>query len=107
VLLPPIRERIAAETTATWLERLEGIPIAPVHDIAQAAAHEQTRATGLLQEIDETTTLALPLSTDGDHVAHRSPPPTLGAHSREVLAELGLSDAEIDGLSASGVTHLA
>jgi crotonobetainyl-CoA:carnitine CoA-transferase CaiB-like acyl-CoA transferase len=106
-LLPPIRERLAAETTATWLDRLDGIPVAPVHDIARTAGHEQTRATGILQELGDATTLALPLETDEERVSHRAPPPTLGAHSREVLRELGLSDGEIDGLSAKGITLLA
>lgn len=106
-LLPPIRERLAAETTATWLDRLDGIPVAPVHDIARAAGHEQTRATGILQELGDATTLALPFETDEERVSHRAPPPTLGAHSREVLRELGLSDGEIDGLSARGITLLA
>jgi crotonobetainyl-CoA:carnitine CoA-transferase CaiB-like acyl-CoA transferase len=106
-LLPPIRERLAADTTATWLARLDGIPVAPVHDIARAAGHEQTRATGILQELGDATSLALPLETDEERVSHRAPPPTLGAHSREVLRELGLSDGEIDGLSAKGITLLA
>ncbi len=106
-LLPPIRERLGAETTATWLDRLDGIPVAPVHDVARAAEHEQTRATGILQELGDATTLALPLETDEERVSHRAPPPTLGAHSREVLRELGLSDGEIDGLSAKGITLLA
>jgi crotonobetainyl-CoA:carnitine CoA-transferase CaiB-like acyl-CoA transferase len=106
-LLTPIRRRMATETTATWLERLDGIPIAPVHDIAEAAAHEQTRTTGILQELGDATTLALPLMTDEERVSHRAPPPTLGAHSREVLAELGLTDEEIDGLSAKRITLLA
>jgi crotonobetainyl-CoA:carnitine CoA-transferase CaiB-like acyl-CoA transferase len=106
-LLPPIRQRLAAETTATWLDRLDGIPVAPVHDIAQAAEHEQTRATGILQELGDATTLALPLETDGERVSHRAAPPTLGEHSREVLRELGLSDEEIDGLSAKQITLLA
>jgi crotonobetainyl-CoA:carnitine CoA-transferase CaiB-like acyl-CoA transferase len=35
---------------------------------------------------------------------HRSPPPTLGQHNREILQnELGLDDAEIDRLEAEGV----
>jgi crotonobetainyl-CoA:carnitine CoA-transferase CaiB-like acyl-CoA transferase len=106
-LLPPIRERLATETTAAWLERLDGIPIAPVHNIAQAAAHEQTRATGILQQLGDAATLALPLMADEERITHRSPPPTLGAHSREVLSELGLTDDEIDGLSAKRITLLA
>jgi crotonobetainyl-CoA:carnitine CoA-transferase CaiB-like acyl-CoA transferase len=33
----------------------------------------------------------------------RMPPPDLGAHTREVLSEAGLSEAEIDALFASKV----
>ena len=52
-------------------------------------------------------TPALPLQIDAEHVAHRLPPPLLGAHSAEVLAELGYSAEEIDALVAAGVTHVA
>ena len=31
------------------------------------------------------------------------PPPLLGQHSREILAEAGLDEAEIDRLAASGI----
>src|SRR4051794_30601834 len=39
-LLLPIRARLAERTSAHWLETLDGIPVAPVQDIAEAAAHE-------------------------------------------------------------------
>jgi crotonobetainyl-CoA:carnitine CoA-transferase CaiB-like acyl-CoA transferase len=106
-LLPPIRARLAARPSAYWLEALDGIPVAPVQDIAHAAAHEQTRATGIIQELAGVETLALPLEIDSERVDHREAPPTLGAHSAEVLAELGYSTAEIDALAATGVTRLA
>jgi len=106
-LLPPIRERLATETTATWLERLDGIPVSPVQTVAEAAAHEQTRATGLLQPLDGVETVGLPLELDGERVLHRGPPPTLGRDSREVLAELGLDADEIDALASAGITRLA
>jgi len=35
-------------------------------------------------------------------VSYRRPPPMLGEHTREVLQELGLDDAAIDALAASG-----
>jgi formyl-CoA transferase/CoA:oxalate CoA-transferase len=106
-LLPPIRARLAERPSAHWLEALDGIPVAPVQDIAQAASHEQTRATGIIQKLAGVETLALPLEIDSERVAHHAAPPTLGAHSAEVLAELGYSAAEIDSLAAAGVTRLA
>jgi formyl-CoA transferase/CoA:oxalate CoA-transferase len=106
-LLPPIRARLAEESSAHWLDVLEGIPVAPVQDIAQAAAHEQTRAVGIVQELAGMETLALPLEIDFERVGHNDAPPTLGAHSADVLAELGYSTEEVDALAAAGVTRLA
>jgi formyl-CoA transferase/CoA:oxalate CoA-transferase len=106
-LLQPIRARLAERPSAYWLDALEGVPVAPVQDIAQAASHEQTRASGIVQEVAGLKTLALPLEIDSERVGHYDAPPTLGAHSAEVLAELGFSAAEIDALAAAGVTRLA
>jgi formyl-CoA transferase/CoA:oxalate CoA-transferase len=106
-LLPLIRERLAKRTSTEWITVLEGIPVAPVQDVAQAAAHEQTRASGIVQELGGNETVALPLQIDGGRVAHRSAAPTLGAHSAEVLAELGYSESELESLAAAGVTRLA
>jgi formyl-CoA transferase/CoA:oxalate CoA-transferase len=105
-LLPLIREPLARRTSAEWLAALEGIPVAPVQDVAQAARHEQTRASGMVQELDGVETVALPLRVDGSRVGHRSVAPAIGAQSAEVLAELGYSADEIDDLAAAGVTRL-
>src|SRR5205085_2129803 len=76
---------------ATWLERLDraGVPAAPVQDVAEVAAHEQTLALGIVQDLAGAPILGLPMSADGDRVLHRSPPPRLGAHSAAILAEAG------------------
>jgi crotonobetainyl-CoA:carnitine CoA-transferase CaiB-like acyl-CoA transferase len=105
-LLPPIRQRLAQRTSAEWLSALEGIPVSPVQNVAEAAQHEQTRASGMLQALDGSETLALPLQIDRERVAHAGAAPTLGAQSGEVLAELGYSESEIESLAAARVTRL-
>jgi crotonobetainyl-CoA:carnitine CoA-transferase CaiB-like acyl-CoA transferase len=39
----------------------------------------------------------------GPELFHANPAPTLGQHNHELLAELGLSPAEIADLEANGV----
>jgi crotonobetainyl-CoA:carnitine CoA-transferase CaiB-like acyl-CoA transferase len=47
--------------------------------------------------------LGLPFQLSETPSSIRRPPPALGAHTHDVLLELGLSDAEIDELSRRGV----
>jgi crotonobetainyl-CoA:carnitine CoA-transferase CaiB-like acyl-CoA transferase len=107
-LVKALGERFRTAERAAWLERLAaaGVPAAPVQDTAEVAAHEQTQATGMLQRLGDLTTVALPLSFDGERMRHHSPPPRLGAHSAEVLAEAGYSEAEIEELAATGIVRL-
>ena len=102
-LLPPIRDRLAERPSAEWLRILEGIPVAPVQDLAEVARHEQVRAVGMIDEVDGVKTVGVPLQIDGRRLAHDAGPPALGRHSTEVLAEAGYSEAEIATLVAEGV----
>jgi crotonobetainyl-CoA:carnitine CoA-transferase CaiB-like acyl-CoA transferase len=102
-------ERLAEETRATWVERLDeaGVPAAPVQDVSEVAAHEQTRALGILQQLGGILVPAPSLSVDAERVLHRSAPPPVGAHTVGVLAEAGYSEAEIAELAAAGAVAIA
>jgi crotonobetainyl-CoA:carnitine CoA-transferase CaiB-like acyl-CoA transferase len=86
-----IGESLSRETRAFWQERLQahGVACAPIQDVAELYAHEQTRALGILGKSaeDEIALVGLPLSFDG----HRPPPlgsaPDIG-QDNDRLAEL-------------------
>jgi formyl-CoA transferase/CoA:oxalate CoA-transferase len=102
-LLPPIRARLAERSSAEWLETLDGIPVAPVQDLAEVGRNEQVRAVGMIEQLGGFETVAMPLQIDGERQVHNTAAPLLGRNSAEVLGELGYSDKEIATLVADGV----
>jgi crotonobetainyl-CoA:carnitine CoA-transferase CaiB-like acyl-CoA transferase len=105
-----LAERFRTDDVGSWLAALDaaGVPAAPVQNLAEVVAHEQTRALGLLQPLPHRAIpgqrlVGLPLSVGGERVRHRSPAPALGEHSRVLLAEAGYAEEEIEGLRAARV----
>jgi crotonobetainyl-CoA:carnitine CoA-transferase CaiB-like acyl-CoA transferase len=97
----------AARPVAAWLETLRRhrVPAAPPADLATALA--QARARGQVAALPAGAygpleTVAAPLLFDDRRPLPHRPPPALGEHTREVLAEAGLRPAEIRALLASG-----
>jgi crotonobetainyl-CoA:carnitine CoA-transferase CaiB-like acyl-CoA transferase len=107
-LVETLSERLREDTRSGWLTKLAHaqVPAAPVQDIGEVAADAQTEAVGLLQRLDGFTTLGPAFSVDGERPAYAAPPPALGAHSREVLAEAGYSTGAIETLAAEGIVRL-
>ncbi len=105
-LAPIIRSR----TSADWLSRLEaaGVPAGPVLDVAEMHRDPQTLARGMVTKAPHTK--LGPVKTLGAPVKFSATPggvtrgaPLLGEHTREVLAEYGYGDDEIDALICDGV----
>ncbi|HYZ54420.1 MAG TPA: CaiB/BaiF CoA-transferase family protein [Streptosporangiaceae bacterium] len=111
------RDRLIAELTATlrdrdsgeWSKRLAdaGIPAAPIASAAEALADQQVLARDMIAEFDHPSgrvrTAGSPIKLSDTPVSYRLPPPTLGQHTDEVLAELGYQTADIDAMRAAGV----
>ena len=106
-----IDTELAKESSAYWLEKLSaaGIPALPVQSIADLRTDEHLRAVALFEDVDHPTAgpLRLPgLATQfSDTPCSREtrPAPLLGQHGPEVLAEAGMTAAEIDELRAAGI----
>lgn len=115
------------KTTQEWLEVFEGsgMPYAAVNDIAGTMRHEHGKSSSLSFPTTMLTTLAVlarDMVKEVDHPACgpiklvntpvkfsestpgiRTPPPTLGQHTSEVLLQLGYSEAEVEEFKTKGV----
>jgi crotonobetainyl-CoA:carnitine CoA-transferase CaiB-like acyl-CoA transferase len=111
-LRPRIDQALATKTSAEWTRLLgeAGVPAGPVNTVPEALAHPQVAARDMLVELDHPvagtlTTLGSPVKLSGNPPAYRKPPPTLGQHTDEILAELGLTAEEIAALHESDVVR--
>ena len=102
-----VRPYFARRSSADWLARLEaaGVPAGPVLDINQMHRDVQVLAREMVVEVrhpkaGKVKTLGLPVKFSDTPGAVAGSAPTLGQHSREVLAEYGFSEAEIERMIA-------
>jgi crotonobetainyl-CoA:carnitine CoA-transferase CaiB-like acyl-CoA transferase len=107
-----IEAALAARTTEAWCRRFAefGIMHAPVNDYGAFLAHPQVEAASILSWIDHAQTGPVPIARlPGREPLQTGEPlasaPRIGEHSREILDELGLNDASIEGLIEAGAVR--
>ena len=104
----------ASNTSGHWLGRLreEDVPASIVNSYAEMAAEEQPRANGYIVEQEHPRfgtqrIVGLHIQLSETPGSPGAPAPELGEHTAEVLAELGLSPAEVEAVIASGAAGAA
>jgi len=105
-----IQGRLRERRTAEWVDALNdaGVPAGPVNTIDEVFGDPQVLHLRMVQPVQHATLGALPIVRNAVTMS-RTPPrmhaatPELGEHTVEVLAELGLSDEEIEDLRRHGV----
>ena len=86
-----------------------GVPVAKVMQPHRQTELEQLAFRGFFEELEHPVNGRARLSTvpmrfsGGPALIHTNPAPTLGQHNRELLTELGLTEAEIADLQADGI----
>ncbi len=81
----------------------KGVPCGPVLDVPDVINHPHTRHRGMVTELGEYSGIGNPVKLTRTPASVRRPPPEFGSANREILAEAGYSQSEIDALIASGV----
>lgn len=109
-----VNERLGEATSKftmeDLLERLDRakVPHSAVNTLDRVLADPQVEALAQLEAVQhpllgDITIVNTPITFNGEYLAHRRTPPELGADTAEVLAALGLTQDQIDGLLAAGV----
>jgi crotonobetainyl-CoA:carnitine CoA-transferase CaiB-like acyl-CoA transferase len=105
-----IGARLRTRTTAAWVEAFNeaGVPCGPVYQMDEVFADPQVRHLAMTEpvqhpELGRLDILRNAVRMTGAPGTVRAPSPDLGAHTDEVLAEIGYPRAEIDRLRADGV----
>jgi len=109
-LVQALRPVFAEKPRAVWAERLAAhdVPAAVVHSIPEAMEEPEVKHLGMFHELSherygKMTAMRRASRIDGERESQPLPPPALGEHTDQVLAEFGFAVPEIAELRAASV----
>jgi len=104
---------LGTRTRDQWIAAFDaaGVPVGPVHSLAEALTHPQTLARRMVADLvhpeaGATRTIGCPIHFSRTPTRIDRPAPLLGEHTRELLREFGYADADIDAFIAEGVVAI-
>jgi crotonobetainyl-CoA:carnitine CoA-transferase CaiB-like acyl-CoA transferase len=102
-----LSQAFAMRSFVEWRTRLkaQALPFAPISRVEDLVDDEQVIAAGIIvptTHAEMPRTLAAPFSLADVPLPPPGPGPALGAHSEDILREIGLTPGEIAALKASG-----
>ena len=113
-LVESLNKIFIEHSTEDWLQRLEaaGVPAGPVLNVNEMHEDPHALARDMIVEVDHSRlgpvkTLGLPVKFSKTPGKVAMGAPVYGQHTREVLAEYGYEEGEIDALIAKGAVVAA
>ncbi len=110
-LIPQLEEAFRGRSADDWVAALDaaGVPVGKVRTVPEALAAAADAGRPATVSVEHPTAgplnlVASPIWTEAAN--EPTPPPLLGEHTAEVLAELGLDDERIEALAERGVVAL-
>jgi formyl-CoA transferase len=109
-----IASRLQTRSSAEWIDAFHraGVPCGPVYRIDEVFNDPQVQFLEMVTEVDHPSLgpqalVRNPIAMPGTPPTVRRPTPDVGEHTREVLAELGMSHEVIDELLHRGVIQVS
>lgn len=109
-VIAQLEELFSAKTRAEWMAELGDLDVCvgPVNDLAEALDDPQLRHREMFFESDVPgvgpwTHVGNPIKLSGSGDVTKRPPPKMGEHTAEILAEVGVSTNDLEGLRSTGV----
>ena len=104
-IVPLVSEAIRQKSAAEWLEQLEsaGIPAGPINRISQALADVQAQHRQMVRTVAGIPLVGSPVRMDNERADSDLPPPRLGEHTQDLLADAGVEPDEFARLKEANV----